>query len=297
MKTNRNGILITGATGYIGYNFSKYMADSGFDVHLLVRSTSNLKDLEGRKHTNIHYYNGESDSIEKIFNNNQIDFVSHFATHYDKSDDLITLKKLNDVCIGLTSQLFEIIKKQNHSVGFINIGTIWQTHEQVENAYTLYKIFQEELVRFYSKKYEIKSLSILLSDTYGPNDLRPKLLNQIKSSIRENKSLNIMNPNASINLVYIDDVCSALNHSINLLETQDDFFNRYKVQAEAPIKLKDLISLCETTYRYPIKVEYGAQTQISEMNLSNEVDPLPEWNPSIDIADGIVRFFNNEEIQ
>lgn len=297
MKTNRNGILITGATGYIGYNFSKYMVEKGFDVHLLVRKTSNLKDLENRKHTNIHYYNGKTDSIEQIFNSDKIDFVVHLATYYDKSDNPITLNKLNDVCIGLTTHLFEIIKKQKHFVGFINIGTIWQTHEQIENAYALYKIFQEELVRFYSKKYEIRSLSILLSDTYGPNDLRPKLLNHIKSSVRENKALNIMNPNATIDLVYIDDVCSALNHTIGLLESQDNFFNRYKFQAERNIKIKDLIILCETISTYPIKVIYEVQKQVPKMTLSYEVEPLPGWNPSINIADGLVRFFKNEETQ
>ena len=297
MKTNRNGILITGATGYIGYNFSKYMVEKGFDVHLLVRKTSNLKDLENRKHTNIHYYNGKTDSIEKIFNSDKIDFVVHLATYYDISDNPITLNNLNDVCIGLTTHLFEAIKKQKHSVVFINVGTIWQTHEQIENAYTLYKILQEELVKYYSKKYEIKSLSLLLTDTYGPSDVRPKLLNYIKSSVRENKTLNIMNPNASINLVYIDDVCSALNHSTNLLETQDDFFNRYKVQAEATIKLRDLISLCETTYRFPIKVEYGAQTQIPQMKLGIEVEPLPGWKPRVDITCGLIRFFKNEDVQ
>ena len=297
MKTNKNRILITGATGFIGYNFSKYMLDIGFDVHLLVRKTSNLKDLEKRENINIHYYNGTPDSLEQIFNSNKIDFVFHLATYYDKSDDPITLNKLNDVCIGLTTHLFEIIKKQKHSVEFINVGTIWQTHEQIENAYTLYKVFQDELVRFYSKKYEIKSLSILLTDTYGPNDLRPKLLNQIKSSVRENKALNIMNPNTSINLIYIDDVCSALNHSIGLLESQADFFNRYKVQAEAPIKVEELIVLCEANSTYPIKVIYGEQTQISEMKLSIEVEPLPGWKPSVDITCGLIRFFNNEDVQ
>ena len=297
MKTKKNGILITGATGYIGYNFSKYMVEKGFDVHLLVRKTSNLKDLEKREHINIHYFNGKPDSIEQIFNSDKIDFVVHLATYYDKTDDLTTLNKLNDVCIGLTTHLFEIIKKQKQSVGFVNIGTIWQTHEQVENAYTLYKIFQEKLVRFYSNKYEIKSLSILLSDTYGPNDLRPKLLNHIKSSVRENKALNIMNPNATINLVHIDDVCSALHHSIGLLESLGSFFECYMVQAIEPIKIKDLISLCETISTNPIKVIYGVQQQLAIMTLSHEVEPLPGWNPSVDIANGLVRFFKNEDIQ
>ena len=295
MKTNSNGILITGATGYIGYNFSKYMVEKGFYVHLLVRKTSNLKDLENRKHTNIYYYNGKPDSIEQIFNNDQIDFVFHLATHYDKSDDPITLSKLNDVCFGFTSQLLEAIRKQNHSIRFINVGTIWQTHDNFGNAYTIFKAFQEELVKLFSIKYGIKSLSLLLNDTYGPGDNRPKLLNQIKSSVEENNELNITNPNALIDLVQIEDVCDALFHSMSLLETQDQYFHRYKIQANSPIKIRDLIVSIETILSHSIKVNYVNNSLTSKTIILNDVETIPKWEPKVDITTGLVQFFYYKE--
>jgi nucleoside-diphosphate-sugar epimerase len=38
-------ILITGGTGYIGFNFSKFITEQGFSVSLLVRATSDLRNM------------------------------------------------------------------------------------------------------------------------------------------------------------------------------------------------------------------------------------------------------------
>ena len=295
MKTNRNGILITGATGYIGYNFSEYIVEKGFDVHLLVRRTSDLNGLENRKNTNIHYYSGKANSIDKIFNEFQIDYVIHLATHYDKSDDPLTLSKLNNVCIDLTSQLLEAIRNQNNAIRFVNVGTIWQSHANFESAYTIYKAFQEELVKLFSIKYGIKSLSLLLNDTYGPGDLRLKLLNQIKSSIVDNNEIKITNPDALIDLVHIADVCEALFYSMSLLVTQDHSFHRYKIQASSPIKIRDLIASIETILGSPIRVIYGTNSLTSKAAILNDIETIPKWEPKVDITSGLLGFFDDKE--
>ena len=55
--------------------------------------------------------------------------------------------------------------------------------------------------------------------------------------------------------------------------------------------------MCETISTYPIKVIYGVQKQVPKVTLSYEVEPLPGWIPSIDITDGLVRFFKDEDMQ
>lgn len=294
MKNNQTTILITGATGYIGYNFSKHLIKKGLKIHLLVRSSSNLRDLESSLNTTIHYYNGNLESIEQIFNDNKIDFIFHLATYYDKSDNLNTFIKLNEVCIRLTTQLLNVLKKQGYSIGFINVGTTWQTHGNIDNAYTLFKVFQEDLVKLIANKYGIKSLSILLNDTYGPDDLRPKLLNQIRASIKEKKEIIISNPNTFIDLIYIDDICDALYHSMSLLKVLENRFNRFKISSQTSINLRDLIYLYESVLSQPIDVSYSNEKIVSQVIFRETVDDLPGWQPKVDLVNGLMKFHEVE---
>ena len=40
-------LLLTGATGFVGYHVARALQDEGADLRLLVRKSSNLKNLEG----------------------------------------------------------------------------------------------------------------------------------------------------------------------------------------------------------------------------------------------------------
>src|SRR5271165_7177817 len=42
-------VFVTGATGFLGSHVARVLAEQGADLRLLVRSTSNLKNLEGLK--------------------------------------------------------------------------------------------------------------------------------------------------------------------------------------------------------------------------------------------------------
>lgn len=295
MKSDKQGILLTGASGYIGYNFTKYLVSKGFAVHLSVRNSSNLRDLNHLHTAFIHIYNGEQESIEKIFNNHNIDLVFHLATYYDKSDDSSTLSKLNDVCINLTNQLFYCIRDQNKQIRFINVGTIWQTHEKFDNAYSMYKSFQEEIVKFYSKKYDIKVLSLLLTDTYGPNDWRPKLLNLLKSAVINGNEFQIIDPNTQVDFVYIDDICDALYQSMYLVMNQQSSFCNYKVQSYKTIGIRAVIDTLEIILDYSINVKFGEGKIASEVVLAETIQPLPGWVPRIDFNTGLIRLFEEEE--
>ena len=290
-------ILLTGASGYIGYNFTKYLVDKGFDVHVLLREGSNFRNLVNFDNTFLHFYNGEFASILDVFNEIEIDFVFHLATHYDKYDDLITLSKLNEVCVRLTTQLFDAIKIQKKQIGLINIGTIWQAENKFGNAYTMYKSFQEDISFFYASHYKLKVLSLLITDTYGPNDWRPKLINQLKDSILNKTVLRIVNPNAEIDLVYIDDVCEALFQSINFLQVNKVGFYKHKIQANEKISLFKLIHLSELVTNTKLNVEYGQLQLPSIIENKQILERLPSWEPNISIELGLALYFDKGDLK
>lgn len=293
MRNDSHHIILTGASGYIGYNFTKYLVNKGFNVHLIVRSDSDLRDLNLLT-TFVQIYNGEPESIEKAFINQNISLVIHLATYTDKSDNFSSLIKLNDVCLNLTNHLFGIIKKQNYQIGFINVGTVWQTHEQFSNAYSMYKSFQEELAKFYSIKYDIKVVSLLLSDTYGPNDWRPKLLNQLKEAVINGSEFQIINPNAKFDLVFIDDVCDALYKSMELVMNQKLNFSIYKIHAHKTIGLKDLVNSIEMIMGHSISLKFSEGKSTLKVEIEDSVNLLPGWTPRISLNTGLLRFFEEK---
>ena len=61
----------------------------------------------------------------------------------------------------------------------VNTGTSWQHYENSDhrpsNLYAATKQAFEEILNFYATAYPLRVCSLHLSDTYGPNDIRPKL--------------------------------------------------------------------------------------------------------------------------
>lgn len=72
--------FITGATGFLGSHVARVLAEQGADLRLLVRSTSNLKNLEGLKAQTATGDLRDAASLEKAMSG--CDMVFHVAADY-----------------------------------------------------------------------------------------------------------------------------------------------------------------------------------------------------------------------
>src|SRR5208337_5104339 len=72
--------FVTGATGFLGSHVARVLAEQGADLRLLVRSTSNLKNLEGLKADTAIGDLRDQASIEKAMAG--CDAVFHVAADY-----------------------------------------------------------------------------------------------------------------------------------------------------------------------------------------------------------------------
>jgi len=72
--------FITGATGFLGSHVARVLADQGAELRLLVRPTSNLKNLEGLKAENATGDLRDAASLEKAMSG--CDTVFHVAADY-----------------------------------------------------------------------------------------------------------------------------------------------------------------------------------------------------------------------
>jgi dihydroflavonol-4-reductase len=72
--------FVTGATGFLGSHVARVLADQGADLRLLVRSTSNLRNLDGLKAETASGDLRDAASIEKVMSG--CDTVFHVAADY-----------------------------------------------------------------------------------------------------------------------------------------------------------------------------------------------------------------------
>src|ERR1700674_1016309 len=72
--------LVTGATGFLGSHVARVLADQGADLRLLVRPTSNLRNLEGLKAETATGDLRDAGSLEKAMSG--CDTVFHVAADY-----------------------------------------------------------------------------------------------------------------------------------------------------------------------------------------------------------------------
>jgi dihydroflavonol-4-reductase len=73
-------IFITGATGFLGSHVARVLAEQGADLRLLVRPTSNLKNLEGLKAETATGDLRDAASLEKAMSGCEV--VFHVAADY-----------------------------------------------------------------------------------------------------------------------------------------------------------------------------------------------------------------------
>src|SRR5579863_9205341 len=72
--------FVTGATGFLGSHVARVLAEQGAELRLLVRSTSNLKNLEGLKAETVTGDLRDAASLEKAMSG--CDTVFHVAADY-----------------------------------------------------------------------------------------------------------------------------------------------------------------------------------------------------------------------
>jgi nucleoside-diphosphate-sugar epimerase len=141
---------------------------------------------------------------------------------------------------------------------FINLGTVWQHFNDTKNlAFNLYAATKQSfecIFNYYKNQYtKIKFYNILLTDTFGTNDKRKKLIPILLKNF-DNKNQNKINipKNLSMNLVNINEVTKCLN----ILLKNNSKSNNYVIKSKQDVKIFDLINFLNVNLEKKIKVNW-----------------------------------------
>ena len=287
-------ILITGATGFIGYHVAEHFLTAGHDVHLIVRPSSQKdKLLHLPRKPKIHAHHGSSQELHKILRTASPQLVLHLAATGRYDHDLIDIEPLISSNLLFGTQLLECAAR-NHVSYFISTGTFWQYQDSLSyNPTSLYaatkQAFQDILL-FYTRAFGLKSMTLILFDTYGPNDPRQKVFHYLRQSSQTGETLLMSEGEQLMDLVFITDVVKAYDHAARLIQSPG-FVARgesFAVSTRQRFRLKDVVRLYGEITGKKVKVQWGGRPyRAREVMIPWEGQTLPGWKAEVCLREGL----------
>jgi len=286
-------VIVAGANGFIGSNLCKHFQKSNVEFIGLVRShalnidkkiNSNLVKLKNHELLPL--------QIQELFNSFKPTALINAATMYIRKDDATLLSRLVESNISYPSQLLENCIKNN--VKFINLSSNWQSKNDKKynsvNLYAASKNSFEILLSYLCETKQIMASSVILYDTYGPNDLRDKVLNNLIMNAMHNTNMELTYPKKQINLTHIDDIVKG----IEIILSEKKLMRFYELSNAKNITLYDLFCIVKnvTQSSFNVSWKYKTYPDKYEVEQIKNIASYPElWNASIQLSEGIEQMY------
>lgn len=235
--------LVTGGAGFIGSNFIEYMLKKYSDIRIInidkltyAGNLENLKTVENNKNYSFYEIDiCDKESIEKIFAENNIDYVVNFAaeSHVDRSIKEPEIFVRTNV-LGTVNILNSAKKAWETPVGFeegkkfIQISTdeVYGSLEDTgyftettpldpHSPYSSSKASADLMVKAYYDTYNMPINITRCSNNYGPYQFPEKLIPLIINNCINRKMLPIYGDGLNIrDWLYVEDHCKAIEKVI-----------------------------------------------------------------------------------
>tara|TARA_R110002110_G_scaffold415612_3_gene651828 strand:+ start:18691 stop:19620 length:930 start_codon:yes stop_codon:yes gene_type:complete len=294
--------LITGATGYIGTALARHLCAAEWEVHALLRASSDPAPLNASVGGIICHRLADSEdgAAAALIESVQPDCVFHLASRIQSSHKATDIRPLLASNIALGVELLEGLARINadrHGAPSVLVaaGTYWAhgaNGEDTPNSlYAASKRAFEAFLPFYSRHCDVPCCSLLLYDVYGPHDLRGKLIPALidNALAPEASSLAVSPGDQLLDLVYLDDVVRGFVVAAEGLHSGNIEVGRYRLDSGERVSVKALVAaIAKIAGRAPA-VEFGARPYPpNQIMVPLETGPrLPGWVPAVSLAQGL----------
>jgi nucleoside-diphosphate-sugar epimerase len=290
-------ILVTGATGFIGSHLRKSLSQK-YTLVALVRPSTPITELETDGIEPL-VFDGDVIKLSEQLTIAKIVGIVHLASLYLKTHNSADINSLVESNVLFPTQLLEAASGSSVQ-WFINTGTFWQHYQDSEYApVNLYASTKEafiDIAKYYQETSQLTFVTLKLSDTFGPGDTRPKVFNLWHKHSLSGEVLKMSAGEQQMDISYIDDVVSAYEILIELLQqNKAKLKNEYAVTSDTHNTLKQLAKIFEASTGKKIPIDWGVlpYREREVMKTWSKGQRVPGWVPTVSIAEGIKKTFKD----
>ena len=305
--------LVTGGAGFIGSNYIHYMFKKyGDDIRIInvdkltyAGNLENLRDVENRdNYTFVRADICDSEAINKIFDENDIDRVVHFAaeSHVDRSirnpevfvktNVLGTLVMLNAAKAAweLEDGTFKADKKFLHVSTDEVYGSLENEGEYFyettpydpHSPYSASKASSDMLVKAYMDTYKFPANITNCSNNYGPYQFPEKLIPLIINNALNGRKLPVYGDGKNVrDWLYVEDHAKG----IDMVQEKGRLFETYNIGGHNEKQNIEIVKLTIETIRRLMTEEPAYRKVLKKKELDANGNISIDW-----INDSLITF-------
>ncbi|MEB5836183.1 NAD-dependent epimerase/dehydratase family protein [Pantoea dispersa] len=289
-------ILIIGSNGFIGKNICHHLSEMSFIVLAADRASSSTHNHCNKYHQ---FDVTKSDFIPLL---KDVDAVIYLvSTLLPQASNVNVELDINENLIPII-KLLEAIRISGRDIKVIfssSGGTVYGIHEDLieetaplvpKCSYGIIKVTVEHYLKLYHDLYGIKSISLRISNPYGPgqNIRKPQgVVGIFLSKIIAGKEIEIWGDGSIVrDFIHVEDVAEAFRLAL----TADIGSEAINIGSGHGLSLNQLLSLIfELTQKKP-KIIYQSPRQVDvPYNILdiNKAYQLLGWSPKIEMREGL----------
>ncbi len=283
--------LVTGGTGFVGSRLIRLLIGEGWDVHAILRPGSNRRSLPVE--VAVHIDDGSLTGLARAVEEAEPAVCFHLAGHFVAQHRPTDIDPLIAANVSFGLRLAESLAI-SPGVLVVNAGSYWQHADgqpyRPAALYAATKQAFQDILQFYAEVGTVRVVTLKLSDTYGPADPRPKLVNLLLRAAASGDPLPATAGDQLIDLVHVDDAARAfLVAAEKFADTPAPLFEAFSVGSGSPTRVRDVASMIEAVTGRSIDVQWGALPYAGREMFSpwDAGLPLPGWRPNIRLDDGL----------
>ena len=325
-------ILVTGSVGFIGFNLSKKLLDSGisvvgvdnhneyYDVKIKEARLEILNKFSNYKHYKIDLC--DQQSLEEVFKKNKIDKVVNLAAQAGVRYSMENpIAYINSNILGFTHilencnkyKVEHLVYASTSSVYGANTKMPFSEHDSANHPLSIYaasKKANELMAHSYSHLYKLPATALRFFTVYGPWDRPDMALQKFAKAIINGETIRLFNNGNHLrDFTFIDDIVEGVLRVLNCpakpkpnwsSDSPDPGSSNvpwkiYNIGNNQPVKLTKYIEVLENCLGKKAKKEFLSIQPGDVPNTWANMDDFVkkfDYKPKNSIEEGVTKFAN-----